>query len=82
VLVNRVPANPFATDERAALDALISNGQPIFGQRELKRISRSDAALALLEEKVGEGQQSLPELELRGTELSGALASRLLYLSP
>jgi arsenite/tail-anchored protein-transporting ATPase len=82
VLVNRVPANPFSTDERAALDAVMAGRAPVFGQRELKRISRSDAALALLEEQVGEGQRSLPELELRGGELAEALATKLLYLTP
>jgi arsenite/tail-anchored protein-transporting ATPase len=82
VLVNRVPANPFSVEERAALDTVIGNGKQVFGQRELKRISRSDAALALLEEQAGEGQRSLPDLELKGQELSDALATRLLYLCP
>jgi arsenite/tail-anchored protein-transporting ATPase len=82
VLVNRVPNNPFSNEERAALDAALGSGKQVFGQRELKRISRSDAALALLETQAGEAQRSLPELELRGKALAEALATRLLYLCP
>lgn len=82
VLVNRVPANPFSTDERAALHALFDGGRQVFGQRELKRIARSDAALALLEDQAGEGQRSLPDLPLKGPELAEELATRLLYLCP
>lgn len=82
VLVNRVPQNPFLADERAALDTAMGGGTQVFGQRELKRISRSDAALALLEEQAGEAQRSLPDLELRGTALTDALAARLSYLMP
>lgn len=82
VLVNRVPPNPFLADERAALDTAMGNGRQVFGQREMRRIARSDAALLLLEEQAGEAQRSLPDLELRGKELTDALATRLSYLMP
>lgn len=74
VVVNRVPPNPFSKEERAALDGAM-NGKDVLGQRELRRISRAETALALLEAKEGAAFLTLPELELSGIELSRSLAS-------
>jgi anion-transporting ArsA/GET3 family ATPase len=52
IVVNRVPRDPFSSEERAALQGMLEQGETtVFGARELRRIARADAALTLLREK-------------------------------
>jgi anion-transporting ArsA/GET3 family ATPase len=43
-VLNRMPPDPFAVPERAALDELISDGASVLGTRELRRLSRAIVA--------------------------------------
>jgi anion-transporting ArsA/GET3 family ATPase len=75
VVVNRVPLNPFSVEERAALDGAL-DGKDVLGQRELKRISRAQKAIEVLQMREGGSAfVTLPELDLAGAELSASLAS-------
>lgn len=71
IVVNRVPADPFSEEERAALKQELP--PTVFGARELKRIERANAALALLRER--HPQRSVVLSEVDG---SGAAATRQL----
>jgi anion-transporting ArsA/GET3 family ATPase len=52
VVVNRVPVNPFSSEEHSAVRSMLpSDGRTVFGARELKRIERAQGALALLDER-------------------------------
>ncbi len=51
VLVNRVPHNPFTSEEHQALEALLK-GRPVRGQTLLDRIRRAEASIARLEESI------------------------------
>lgn len=75
IAVNRVPADPFTEDERAALAALSSS--PVFGAREVKRIDRSKQALALLRELHPERTVQLPEVEGTGAQATAKLIALL-----
>ncbi len=78
IVVNRVPKDPFSTDERAALNAVLARGQPaVFGARELRRIERSEAALALLREKHPEHTVVLGEVDGVGPEAVRNLVAQL-----
>jgi hypothetical protein len=69
IVVNRVPRNPFSADERKALGELLNRGDsPVFGARELRRIERAEAALALLREQHPDHAVVLPEVDGTGAE--------------
>lgn len=72
IVVNRVPADPFSSEERTALvEALPAS---VFGAREMRRIERARTALELLREKHPQGSVVLAEVEGVGTEASKNLA--------
>jgi anion-transporting ArsA/GET3 family ATPase len=77
VVVNRVPKDPFSTDERTALKKLIADGHSVLGGRELSRIERSGAALELLRRQGDRKVLEVDELDLKGPELARELARRL-----
>ena len=78
VIVNRVPQNPFSEEERGALEKLISEGQQVFGQRELRRIARADAALELLRQRTGGAEHLVVrEIEAQGPQVAEQVAVEL-----
>lgn len=78
IVVNRVPRNPFSDDERKALRDLLERGDStVFGARELRRIERAEAALALLREKHPEHTVQLYEVDGVGAETSEKLVAQL-----
>lgn len=78
IVVNRVPKDPFSADERKALNEVLKNGDStVFGARELKRIERAEAALALLREKHPEHTVVLSEVDGVGAEASKNLVAQL-----
>jgi anion-transporting ArsA/GET3 family ATPase len=77
LIVNRVPADPFSADERAALNKVMNNGNGVLGGRELKRIERSDAALRLLATKGAQPVTQLHEREMKGPQLVERVADEL-----
>jgi anion-transporting ArsA/GET3 family ATPase len=78
IVVNRVPRDPFSAAEREALDAVLREGESdVFGARELRRIERAEAALALLREKHPEHTVVLSEVDGVGAEASNHLAALL-----
>lgn len=67
IVLNRVPADPFSADEHAALEQVLAPGAPaVLGARELQRIERARAAVALLREKRPSDTVTLPEVEGTG----------------
>jgi anion-transporting ArsA/GET3 family ATPase len=78
IVLNRVPQDPFSVEERAALDAMLGDGAPsVFGQRELRRIERAEAALALLRARHPQPPELLVEVEGTGEDVAARLASLL-----
>lgn len=78
IVVNRVPRDPFSADERLALAEVLKNGDStVFGARELKRIERAEAALALLKEKHPDHAVVLSEVDGTGAEASKNLVALL-----
>ena len=75
IVVNRVPADPFAPDERAALMA--AGGGEVFGLREVKRIDRARQALELLREKHPDRTVQLPEVDGTGSAATAQLIGLL-----
>ena len=75
IVVNRVPADPFSVEERAALAQALPAS--VFGARELKRIERARSALELLREKHPKGSVVLAEVGGAGAETSKNLVSQL-----
>ncbi|MBL9037709.1 MAG: ArsA family ATPase [Archangium sp.] len=74
IAVNRVPANPFSAEERAAMTKVLSpSSPPVFGHRELRRIDRADAAIELLKQQATTPFVTLPEVPGEPTEALGAL---------
>ncbi|MFO0596265.1 MAG: ArsA family ATPase [Myxococcaceae bacterium] len=74
-VVNRVPRDPFSSEERAALDAVMS--QSVFGAREMKRIERSKAALELLRQQHPKDSVVLTEVEGAGSIAAKNLTAQL-----
>lgn len=72
IVVNRVPADPFSSEERAALGQALPSA--VFGAREMRRIERARAALELLREKHPQGSVTLAEVEGVGAEATQALS--------
>ncbi|MEW6432442.1 MAG: ArsA family ATPase [Myxococcota bacterium] len=78
IVVNRVPKDPFSAEERKALDEVLRSGDStVFGARELRRIERAEAALALLREKHPERTVVLSEVDGVGAEASKNLVAQL-----
>lgn len=74
IVVNRVPVDPFSSEERAALGAL---PREVFGARELRRIERAQAALELLREKHPQASVVLSEVDALGLEAARKLVEQL-----
>jgi arsenite/tail-anchored protein-transporting ATPase len=78
LVVNRVPVDPFSTEERAALQALLAaQGPGLLGAREVRRIERAEAALRQLRAGHPPYTELLPESEATGPALIDALLARL-----
>jgi arsenite-transporting ATPase len=78
IVVNRVPRDPFSAEERRALaEVLTSRDSTVFGARELRRIERAEAALALLREKHPQNSEVLSEVDGTGAEASRNLMALL-----
>ena len=75
IVVNRVPADPFSSEERAALAQLAS--QSVFGAREMKRIERAKQALELLKERHPQASVVLAEVDGAGPEATRNLTPQL-----
>jgi arsenite/tail-anchored protein-transporting ATPase len=71
IVVNRVPVDPFSSEERAALSAVLPQG--VFGVRELRRIERSRSALDLLLAKHPHASITLNEVDGVGAEATKRL---------
>ncbi len=78
IVINRVPVDPFSGEERSALGSLLGQASPhVFGQRELRRIERADAALAMVRDRYAQPTERLPEVGGEGPEVTRALAALL-----
>ena len=75
IVVNRVPMDPFSSEEREALGQSLPAA--VFGAREMKRIDRARSALALLKEKRPQGSVVLAEVDGVGAEASRNLVKLL-----
>ena len=75
IVVNRVSADPFSSEERAELMKALPAS--VFGAREMKRIDRARSALELLREKHPQGTVMLAEVEGAGLETSKNLVPLL-----
>lgn len=75
IVVNRVPQDPFSSEERAALNLVVS--QTVFGAREMRRIERAKQALELLKEKHPEASVVLAEVDGAGPEATRNLTPLL-----
>ncbi len=75
IVVNRVPADPFSSEERAELMRVLPPA--VFGAREMQRIDRARSALKLLQEKHPQGTVTLAEVEGAGPEASRNLVPLL-----
>lgn len=78
IVVNRVPRDPFSREERAAVATVLS-GQPglVLGARELRRIERAEAALALLKDRATADHVVLSEVDGAGSQATLALVPAL-----
>jgi anion-transporting ArsA/GET3 family ATPase len=78
IVVNRVPKDPFTPEERASLQALLPTQGTVMGGRELRRIERADAALAMLKLAWPDAMVAYPELEeARSVELAQLMSLRV-----
>lgn len=69
IVVNRVPRNPFTSDERDALKTMLSGTTTtVLGTRELKRIERAEAALHFLKERASAEHVVLSEVDGSGSQ--------------
>ncbi len=69
IVVNRVPRDPFSTDEREALKTMLSGTTTtVLGTRELKRIERAEAALHFLKERASADHVVLSEVDGAGSQ--------------
>ncbi len=75
IVVNRVPLDPFSTEERDALTPVLPAN--VFGAREMKRIERARAAIALLKDKRPQGSVLLHEVDGTGVEPAKNLVAQL-----
>ena len=74
-VLNRMPADPFSPDGRAALARLLEAHGPHQGQRALGRLDRARAAQARLAAGLSAPLFTLPELPDTGRELVARLAT-------
>ena len=77
LVINRVPENPFSPEEREAVRRVMPVGQVVFGERELKRIERAEAALALLRTLATTRWEALGEVPGAGAQAVETLAGKL-----
>ncbi|MBL8917677.1 MAG: ArsA family ATPase [Myxococcaceae bacterium] len=78
IVVNRVPNDPFSKEERAAVSEVLSaQGGLVLGARELRRIERAQAALAVLRERATADHVVLSEVEGAGSHATLALLPAL-----
>lgn len=75
IVVNRVPQDPFSSEERAALNPVVS--QSVFGAREMRRIERAKQALELLKEKHPQASVVLTEVDGTAAEATRNLTRQL-----
>jgi len=81
ILVNRMPANPFSSEERQALTGVLGDRQ-VRGLRGLHRITQSESALARLRSGTDLPMKVLPEFVVEGEELVQELSLKLLEGQP
>ncbi len=74
IVVNRVPADPFSAEERAAIEASVP--LTVFGTREMRRIERAKSALAHLRAQRPD-MVVLSEVPGSGTTATGHLIAQL-----
>lgn len=68
IVVNRLPRDPFSTEEHAALTAVLGGrSEPVLGSRELRRIERAGSALRVLREHAAADHVVLPEVDGAGS---------------
>ncbi len=77
IVVNRVPGDPFSSEERSAVQGVIGTDGSVFGSREMRRIERAEAALALLHEKHPQSTVVLSEVEGVGAAVTNNLVPLL-----
>ncbi|MHB8877916.1 MAG: ArsA-related P-loop ATPase [Myxococcaceae bacterium] len=73
LVVNRVPADPFTSEERSAVDRLLAAQEPVLGARELRRIDRAALAIRSLGPELPAPLTLVPEFPDR----NGALTERI-----
>jgi anion-transporting ArsA/GET3 family ATPase len=66
VILNRMPHDPFNTDERKAVDAIVARSGPLLGARTLPRIDRAKAARERLQKEISGAIACVPELHESG----------------
>jgi anion-transporting ArsA/GET3 family ATPase len=78
IVVNRVPADPFSKEERSAVRTLLGGQtEQVLGARELRRIERAEAALALLKERAPADHVVLNEVAGTGSVATNLLVATL-----
>ncbi len=77
LVLNRVPVDPFSVAERDELTRLLAEKGPVVGARELRRVDRAIAALALAARDPPAQVEIVPELAARGAELAHRLSAHL-----
>lgn len=76
IVVNRVPVDPFSKEERKAITSILDGTeQLVFGARELRRIERSDSALALLKDRARAEFFVLREVDGAGSTATAKLTA-------
>lgn len=75
IVVNRVPYDPFSSDEELEVRELLASIHPSIGERTLHRIERARLALGCLEDAFAAPTARLFEVWLEGEKLIAELAS-------
>jgi len=75
VIVNRVPFDPFAEDEHAAIRRILEGRPPTLGARTLERIDRARVAIERLDGAVTVPILTLQDVWLDGPRLAEEVAS-------
>ncbi len=79
IVVNRVPHDPFSTDERSQLrEAIAAEQGLVYGARELQRIERAEVALKGLAAQRTQGVLTLPEVDFSSSASASTELGRLL----
>jgi arsenite/tail-anchored protein-transporting ATPase len=77
VFVNRVPFDPFTSEERDAVRRLLEGHAPVLGERSLERIDRARVALARLGREIQVPLVALQDVWLEGPRLAEEMASMM-----